>query len=140
MIKILFICHGNICRSPMAEFVLKDMVTKQGIADVHAGEPLEDHGQDVGAAGGALHIEQDGRAQGGEDDGKEQQDIAGKRRFSMFAVSFRLMTVNAGMGQNAIQHVEQQCSHGEACGHGHKVQPSPGCSRQFKSRAEQTPE
>ena len=33
MIKILFICHGNICRSPMAEFVLKDMVTKQGIAD-----------------------------------------------------------------------------------------------------------
>ncbi|MSS63715.1 low molecular weight protein-tyrosine-phosphatase [Velocimicrobium porci] len=33
MIKILFICHGNICRSPMAEFVLKDMVKKYGIAD-----------------------------------------------------------------------------------------------------------
>ncbi len=33
MIKILFICHGNICRSPMAEFVLKDMVEKRGIAD-----------------------------------------------------------------------------------------------------------
>lgn len=33
MIKILFICHGNICRSPMAEFVLKDMVAKRGIAD-----------------------------------------------------------------------------------------------------------
>lgn len=33
MIKILFVCHGNICRSPMAEFVLKDMVKKQGIAD-----------------------------------------------------------------------------------------------------------
>ena len=33
MIKILFVCHGNICRSPMAEFVLKDMVEKQGIAD-----------------------------------------------------------------------------------------------------------
>lgn len=28
MIKILFVCHGNICRSPMAEFVLKDMVNK----------------------------------------------------------------------------------------------------------------
>ena len=27
MIKVLFICHGNICRSPMAEFVLKDMVS-----------------------------------------------------------------------------------------------------------------
>ena len=33
MIKILFVCHGNICRSPMAEFILKDMVKKQGIAD-----------------------------------------------------------------------------------------------------------
>ena len=32
MIKILFVCHGNICRSPMAEFVLKDMVEKEGIA------------------------------------------------------------------------------------------------------------
>ena len=33
MIKILFVCHGNICRSPMAEFVMKDMVEKKGIAD-----------------------------------------------------------------------------------------------------------
>lgn len=33
MIKVLFICHGNICRSPMAEFVLKDMVQKEGIAN-----------------------------------------------------------------------------------------------------------
>ena len=33
MIKILFICHGNICRSPISEFVLKDMVEKLGIAD-----------------------------------------------------------------------------------------------------------
>lgn len=33
MIKILFICHGNICRSPMAEFVLKDMVEKRNISE-----------------------------------------------------------------------------------------------------------
>ena len=29
-VKILFICHGNICRSPMAEFVMKDLVKKKG--------------------------------------------------------------------------------------------------------------
>lgn len=33
MIKILFICLGNICRSPMAEFLFKDMVAKRGLAD-----------------------------------------------------------------------------------------------------------
>ena len=32
MIKILFVCHGNICRSPMAEFILKDLVRKAGCA------------------------------------------------------------------------------------------------------------
>ena len=32
--KILFVCHGNICRSPMAEFVLKDMLKKEGISGV----------------------------------------------------------------------------------------------------------
>ncbi len=30
MIKVMFVCLGNICRSPMAEFVLKDLVKKQG--------------------------------------------------------------------------------------------------------------
>lgn len=33
MIKVLFICHGNICRSPMAEFVMKDLVEKAGLKD-----------------------------------------------------------------------------------------------------------
>jgi len=33
MKKILFVCHGNICRSPMAEFVMKDLVKKAGLED-----------------------------------------------------------------------------------------------------------
>ena len=33
MIKVLFICHGNICRSPMAEFIYKDMVAKANLSD-----------------------------------------------------------------------------------------------------------
>lgn len=31
MIKIIFLCHGNICRSPMAEYVMKDLVSKTGL-------------------------------------------------------------------------------------------------------------
>ncbi len=34
MIRVLFICHGNICRSPMAEFILKDMAEKRGLKDL----------------------------------------------------------------------------------------------------------
>ena len=33
MIRVLFVCHGNICRSPMSEFIFKDMVEKLGIKD-----------------------------------------------------------------------------------------------------------
>ena len=31
MIKVLFICHGNICRSTMAEYVMKDLVKKANL-------------------------------------------------------------------------------------------------------------
>ena len=33
MIRVLMVCWGNICRSPMAEFIMKDMVEKRGLAD-----------------------------------------------------------------------------------------------------------
>ena len=32
-IRVLFVCHGNICRSTMAEFVLKDMVARRGLTE-----------------------------------------------------------------------------------------------------------
>ena len=35
MINIMFVCHGNICRSPMAEFVMRDMLKKEGIIGVN---------------------------------------------------------------------------------------------------------
>ena len=33
MIKVLFVCHGNICRSPMAEYVMKQLVRERGLED-----------------------------------------------------------------------------------------------------------
>ena len=33
MIRILFVCHGNICRSPIGEFIMKDIVNKQGLSE-----------------------------------------------------------------------------------------------------------
>ncbi len=33
MIKIMFVCHGNICRSPMAEIIFRDMIRKRGLAE-----------------------------------------------------------------------------------------------------------
>lgn len=51
MLKILFICHGNICRSPMAEFVMKDLVQKVGLEkDFYiesAATSLEEIGNDI---------------------------------------------------------------------------------------------
>ncbi len=51
MIKILFICLGNICRSPMAEFVMKDLVRKEGLEDhffiASAATSTEEYGNPV---------------------------------------------------------------------------------------------
>ena len=51
MVRILFVCHGNICRSPMAEFVMKDLVRKAGREDAFyiesAATSTEEIGNDV---------------------------------------------------------------------------------------------
>lgn len=51
MIKIMFVCHGNICRSPMAEFLMKDLVKKKGEEKeffiCSAGTSDEEHGNPV---------------------------------------------------------------------------------------------
>ena len=48
MIKILFICHGNICRSPMAEFVMKDLVRKAGVEDMFHIESAATSTEEIG--------------------------------------------------------------------------------------------
>ena len=51
MTKILFVCHGNICRSPMAEFVMKNLVEKAGLSSAFfigsAATSREEIGNDI---------------------------------------------------------------------------------------------
>ena len=49
MFHILFVCHGNICRSPMAEFVMKDLVQKAGLSEQIAVESRACRTDDLGS-------------------------------------------------------------------------------------------
>lgn len=48
MKKILFVCHGNICRSPMAEFILKDMIKKEGLENSFEVESAATSSEEIG--------------------------------------------------------------------------------------------
>lgn len=48
MLKILFVCHGNICRSPMAEYVMKDLVRKAGLAQQIAVSSAATSAEEIG--------------------------------------------------------------------------------------------
>ena len=47
MIRILFVCHGNICRSAMSEFIMKDIVNKQGLLDAFHIESSATHTDEI---------------------------------------------------------------------------------------------
>ena len=46
--RILFVCHGNICRSPMAEFIMKDMVARRGLAGKYRIESCATSTEEIG--------------------------------------------------------------------------------------------
>ncbi|MBQ3797830.1 MAG: low molecular weight phosphotyrosine protein phosphatase [Butyrivibrio sp.] len=47
MIRILFVCHGNICRSPIGEFLMKDIVSKQGLSEAFHIESSATHTDEI---------------------------------------------------------------------------------------------
>ncbi len=49
MVKILFVCHGNICRSPMAEYIMKDLVKKRGLEGQFQIDSAATSGEEIGS-------------------------------------------------------------------------------------------
>ena len=47
--RILFVCHGNICRSTMAEFVMKDLVSRRGMANAFVIGSAATHDDEIGS-------------------------------------------------------------------------------------------
>lgn len=48
MTRVLFVCHGNICRSPMAEFVFNDLAGKRGVSDRFSAESAAVSSEEIG--------------------------------------------------------------------------------------------
>ncbi|MBQ6480978.1 MAG: low molecular weight phosphotyrosine protein phosphatase, partial [Anaerolineaceae bacterium] len=48
MTKILFVCHGNICRSPAAEFVLQDLLLRAGLSEEYQIESAATSSEEIG--------------------------------------------------------------------------------------------
>ncbi len=48
MKKILFVCHGNICRSPMAEFIFKDLIARAGLGGKYAAASAATSAEELG--------------------------------------------------------------------------------------------
>lgn len=65
MIRILFVCHGNICRSPMAEFIFKDLAHKAGVANEYYIASAATSGEEIwGGVGNPFIRPQSGNLQG----------------------------------------------------------------------------
>lgn len=100
MIKILFVCLGNICRSPMAEFVFKDMVSKAGIADqfeiASAGTSSEEYGNPV-HSGTRIKLQEYGIS------------VAGKTAVQLQARDYEKYDYIIGMEQRNLAGIRRIC-------------------------------
>jgi protein-tyrosine phosphatase len=100
MIKVIFVCLGNICRSPMAEFVLKDMVSKAGLADqfeiASAGTSSEEYGNPV-HSGTRIKLQEYGIS------------VAGKTAVQLQASDYGKYDYIIGMEQRNLAGIRRIC-------------------------------
>ena len=100
MIKILFVCHGNICRSPMAEFIFKDLVRKCGRAEEFEVASCATSREEIWNGVGNL-VYPPAR----EELAKHGIDCAGKRAVQLTKADYNHYDLLIGMDENNIRNM-----------------------------------
>ena len=106
MIKVLFVCHGNICRSPMAEFVFKHFVQEVGLSDRFVIDSAATSSEEIwNGVGNPVYPP--ARAE------LERHGIscAGKRARQLTAADYDAYDYLIGMDENNIRNIERMTGH-----------------------------
>lgn len=118
-VRILFVCHGNICRSPMAEFALKDLAEKRGVADRLCIESAATTNEEIGNPvhpGTVARLAQEGIS------------CAGKHARRITAADYDAFDVIIGMDAENMAHMMRAWKHDPA-GKVHKMMEFAGDAR-----------
>ncbi len=99
MIKILFICHGNICRSTMAEFLFRDLTRRRGLAERYHIESAATSTEEIG---NPVHY---GTRQKLLEHGISQEEIAMKRARQMTKKDYDNFDYLIGMDQMNLRNM-----------------------------------
>ena len=106
MVKILFICHGNICRSPMAEFVFKSMVREAGLSDQFVIASAATSSEEIwNGVGNPVYPPARAELE------KHGISCAGKRARQLTATDYEEYDYLIGMDENNIRNMERMTGH-----------------------------